>query len=254
MRARSSEMLAAAIVGLTLMGAARAGSAQEQGDAAVADQSEPTQLVVIAPRGGIGGFNESTVDQEQNVWSAGLSVGWRPDEASRLVGQGMVGGYMRDYVQSGLGQPGQPPRVEEDELRWDGNLHYGYNVLLETPVDGWIYLGWRHLYFVNDRFSYSLSGAMVGAQIDWPILDDFAFLVGADYTFNIVGIADPVDDTGLSVTGEPLASLRFGAGVRADVSHYVQLGLAYEGEHVPYDHTDLLFHQVVLEVGVPIRF
>jgi hypothetical protein len=219
----------------------------------VADQ-EVAQLIVIAPRAAFGKYNETTVEQDHNVWSAGLAVAWHPDSTNRLAGELMFGGYERRYVQLGVGPAGRLPTVVEDELRIGGAVTYGYNVLSRLGMGGWGVIGWRHEYFTNDRFSNNLSGVLVGGEFEYPITRDFAVGAFVDYTFNLISLTDRVDETALSFTGDLLSSLRFGAGFRFNVANVTTLGVTYRGEHLPYDHTDLLFHQAMLEIGIPIRF
>jgi hypothetical protein len=157
-------------------------------------------------------------------------------------------------VQLGVGQAGQLPSVVEDELRIGGVVGYGYNLLASLGWGGWGVIGWRHEYFTNDRFSNNMSGVLVGGEFEYPVTRDFALGAFVDYTFNLISLTDRVDETGLSFTGDLISSLRFGGGFRFGVADLTIIGVTYRGEHLPYDHTDLLFHQAMLEVGIPIRF
>ena len=252
--AHATTILAAAIV---LGGAPLAEAQPASVPEIAASESHRTggqQLLMLTPRGGFGRYNESTVEQDNTIWSAGLGVTWQPDTIQRISGELGLSGYERRYLQVGVGPAGGLPTVFQDEIQVGGAVSYGYNLLSEFGLGGWVYLGWRHLHFNNDRFATNLTGALIGGSIEFPLTDDFSVLTQANYTFNLVSLTDPVDRTGESFTGDPLGSFRFGAGFQFAVAERVSVGVLYAGEHLPYDRTDLLFHQAVLEIGIPIRF
>jgi hypothetical protein len=236
-------------------------TAQPDGDAAEVDldedsgdQADEAQLIVVTARGGLGGLTETNVEQSDDLWSAGVSVRWHPDVTSRLIGELSFSGYERNILQRGVGHSGELPASPQDVIEVDGIVAYGYDLLSEYFAEGWIYLGWRLVAYENELYGENLTGAIVGGQARYPLNEELTIRASVDHTINLVSLSSIVDETGTSLTGRPLSSLRFGGGVTINPSDMFELGFSYAGEHRPNEFSDLLTHRLLVEAGFPFWF
>jgi hypothetical protein len=68
-----------------------------------------------------------------------------------------------------------------------------------------------------------------------------------------LSLDDPPEGTGESLVGDPVSSLRFGAGLRVAPTQLLELGVVYEGNLVPYEFSNQLLHQLIFEAGFGFR-
>ena len=230
---------------------AQESSETDQVAPAAAETNAEEQRVVLGLEGGFGRFIESTVEQDSGLWFVGTFVRWNPGVRSELFGEFDFSQQEREYTQVGIGSAGVVPRVLEEEIQFDTSVAYGYDVLHVLDVNWLFYAGWRHLSVLNDRFDHHLTGGMIGSRFEWPISTMFSIDLRVDYAMNLLSIADETAaGSADSSTGDILGSLRFGSGLRIAASDRVQFGLAYDGEHQPYDFTDLIIHRLAIEFAV----
>lgn len=220
-------------------------------DPAGAESALDEQRVVLGIDGGIGRFTESTIDQESELWFVGTVFRWNPDLRSELFAAFDFAMQERQYTQVGIGSAGVAPRVIEDEMQLDSIIAYGYDVLHIFDVNWLFYAGWHHLAVLNDRFDHHLTGGVVGTRFEWPISTMFSVDLFVDHTLNLLNLADETTASNAdSSTGDIVGSLNFGVGLQIFASDMVQLGLAYDGEQLAYDFTDLIVHRLAIEFAV----
>ena len=208
------------------------------------------QQLVLMPKGGFGRFTETHLEQNAAGASFGLAARWYLTARTRLTAQVLAALRERQFIPTGVGAAGGAEIVTENELVLDFNAAYNFDLWNHERHGIWVYAGWRHGLFINDGFDQQLSGAITGVQFEFQILKQLMFQTFADYTFNLMGITDRATEVGDSLIGDVLGSIHFGGGLRFFPDERWQLGIAYDGEHLSYEHSDVLIHQAVLEIGI----
>lgn len=221
--------------------------------ASATTQTDYTRLVV-GPRGGFGRFVETHLDQNTGGASWGVAARYHFTDLSRVQVQVSGSVHERSYVPQGVGEGGSFYPVSNDEWSLDISGAYHHDLWDHPKHNIWAYVGWRHVIFFTDGFDQQLSGAMVGTEFEIRLIQRLIALATVDYTFNLASLTDRPPEEGDSLVGQAISSLRFGGGLRFLVNRLVEIGVAYLGEHLPYDHSDVLIHQAVLEVGFHFRF
>ncbi|MBN1944998.1 MAG: hypothetical protein JW797_04940 [Bradymonadales bacterium] len=232
--------------------------AQESGGSslqAVAQAPPPThqQQIWLFARGGWGSFTEDHLDQQSTIGLGAIEGVWYPANTTRVSAEFAFNTYERQFQPIGVGRIGQITVVERREYSLEGNATCGFNTLFFTPVDLWAYAGWRHIFFLNDGFDRHFTGGVAGLQLEYPIVDLLGFQAFVDHTFNLLSLDDPIDEVGDSLVGLPLASMRFGGGFRFTPGDFIEVGVAYEGNWLSYEYSDLLLHQIVFEAAYIFR-
>ena len=211
---------------------------------------EAHQQLVIVPKGGFGRFSETHLDQDAADGSFGVAARWYLTGRTRITAHVLAALRERNFVPTGVGSAGGAEVVTENELVLDFTAAYNFDLWNHDRHGVWLYAGWRHGLFINDGFDQQLTGAVTGVAFEVQILTQLMLHTFADYTFNLMGITDRAVEIGDSLIGEVLGSVHFGGGVRFFPDDRWQIGIAYDGEHLAYEHSDVLIHQAVLELGI----
>ncbi|MBN1946728.1 MAG: hypothetical protein JW797_13720 [Bradymonadales bacterium] len=227
----------------------------EQETVTVGQRVSPPQRIIAAARGGYGRFTETTIDQSAEVLSVGLEFQWYPKSWLGLVVPFLADSYQRRYQALGTEGATGLPGVQEEEWRFDTGAAVAFDVLEKAGYGaGWLYIGGRYFTFFNDSFNQHAAGVVTGAHFDLPITGDLSGLLFGDYTYNLLSLMEESEEGLRSITGRPIASLRFGAGLALAIGSTSSLAIVYRGEHIPHDHTDLFVHRALLETAVSFEF